>query len=67
METENEDPILDMAIHYVLQQTYPVTAQLSKYQKRAIRKRAATLHVERGEFFLSRKGRKVKVISSVKE
>lgn len=64
---EGEDLILDLAIHYVLQKTYPATAQLTKYQKRAVRKRAATLFVDKGEVYLQRKERKVKVITSVKE
>ena len=65
-DRENEDPILDMAIHYVLQREYP-DAELTKDQKRAVRKRAATLLVDKGEVYLQRKGRKVKVISSAKE
>lgn len=65
-DRESEDPILDMAIHYVLQREYPDT-DLSKYQKRAVRKRAATLFVDKGEVYIQRKSRKVKVISSVKE
>ena len=65
-DRENEDPILDIAIHYVLQREYP-DAELTKDQKRAVRKRAATLLVDKGEVYIQRKGRKVKVISSAKE
>ena len=36
-DRENEDPILDIAIHYVLQREYP-DAELTKDQKRAVRK-----------------------------
>ena len=63
-DRENEDPILDIAIHYVLQREYP-DAELTKDQKRAVRKRAATLLVDKGEVYIQ--GRKVKVISSAKE
>ena len=62
---EKDDQILDLAIHYAL--NYPETEELTKYQKRAVRKRAATLLVEKGEVYLEKKERKVKVISSVQE
>ena len=64
-DRENEDPILDIAIHYVFQREYP-DAELTKDQKRAVRKRAATLLVDKGEVYIQRKCRKVKVISSAK-
>ena len=64
---DKEDRILDLAIHYALNNNYPVTAELTKDQKRAVRKRAATLLVEKGEVYLEKKERKVKVISSVQE
>ena len=46
---EKDDRILDLAIHYALNNNYPETEELTKYQKRAVRKRAATLLVEKGE------------------
>lgn len=64
---EKDDRILDLAIHYALNNNYPETEELTKYQKRAVRKRAATLLVEKGEVYLEKKERKVKVISSVQE
>ena len=65
--THKDDRILDLAIHYVLNNSYPATEDLAKYQKRAVRKRAATLLVEKGEIYLEKKERKVKVISSIQE
>ena len=64
---EKDDRILDLAIHYALNNNYPETEELTKYQKRAVRKRAATLLVEKGEVYIEKKERKVKVISSVQE
>ena len=46
---EKDNRILDLAIHYALNNSYPATEDLSKYQKRAVRKRAATLLVEKGD------------------
>ena len=40
-EDKKEDRILDCAIHYVLNKTYP--CELEKDKKRAVRERAATL------------------------
>ena len=61
-EDKKEDRILDCAIHYVLNKTYP--CELEKDKKRAVRKRAATLVLEDGEVFVQQKNRKVKVIRS---
>ena len=61
---EKDDQILDLAIHYALNNNYPETEELTKYQKIAVRKRAATLLVEKGEVYIEKK---VKVISSVQE
>lgn len=47
-----KDPILDLAIDYAVQRTYP--DGLSKEKKRAVRKRAATLIVEKGEVFFEK-------------
>ena len=60
-----DDPILDYAIEYKHTGSYPPS--LTKENKRAIRKRAATLIVEDGEIYLERKERRVKVITSVEE
>ena len=61
-EDKKEDRILDCAIHYVLNKTYP--CELEKDRKRAVRKRAATLVLEDVEVFVQQKNRKVKVIRS---
>ena len=53
---EKDDRILDLAIHYTLNKSYQVTEELTKYQKRAVRKRAATLLVEKGMVY--EKGKK---------
>jgi len=57
-----EDHILDCAIYYILNKTYP--CELENDKKRAVRKRAATLVLEDGEVFVQQKNRKVKVIGS---
>ena len=62
---EKEDPILDHAIYYAINGTYP--NDLTKEKKRAVRKRAAILTVENGEVYLQRKARKVKVIQARKD
>ena len=41
---EKEDPILNYAIHYVINGTYP--SELTKEKKRDVRKRAGTLILE---------------------
>ena len=46
---ENNNQILDLAIHYTLNNSLDVTEELTKYQKRVVRKQAATLLVEEGE------------------
>ena len=60
---EESDPILELAIEYALHRSYP--SGLSKEKKRAVRKRAAALVVDKGEVFLKRKGRHVKVVTAV--
>lgn len=57
LEMEQDDAILDLAIHYALHSCY--SEGLSKEKKRAVRKRAARLVVERGEVFVQKKDRKV--------
>ena len=52
---EKDDRILDLAIHYALNNNYPETEELTKYQKRAVRKRAATLLGEKGEVYLEKR------------
>ena len=53
----DDDHVLDLAVKYALHGRYD--EELTKERKRAVRKRAARLVVERGEIFLNKKGRKV--------
>ena len=54
LEDKKEDRIsVDCAIHYVLNKTYH--CELEKDKKRSVRKRAATLVLEDGEVFVSRR------------
>ena len=62
---EKEDEILKLAIHYVQNGSYP--PGLSRDKERAIRKRAATVSCDKGEVFVQRKQRKVKVVTSANE
>ena len=62
-EETSDDPILELAINYALSRNYQ--PGLTKERKRAVRKRAATLVVDKGEVYLKRKGRQVKVVTSV--
>lgn len=48
---QDEDPILEQVIHYTQEQKYQPD---SSKEKRAVRKRAAMLVVDRGEGFISR-------------
>ena len=64
-EFEEENEILDLAIEYVLHGNYPPA--LSKDKKRSVRKRAATLVADKGEVFLKRKGRLVRIVSTADE
>ena len=64
-QEENNDPILELAIDYALHHGYPQV--LSKERKRAVRKRASTLEVDKGEVFLKRKGRRVKVVTAIED
>lgn len=57
MDGEKEDAVLDHAIYYVLHRSYP--PELTKEKKRAVRKRATNLVVEKGDIFLKKKERKV--------
>ena len=57
------EELLELAIDYVVSTQYP--PGLDKAKKRAIRRRAATLTIENGEVFVERRGRKVKVITTV--
>ena len=56
-----EDPILDYAIHYAINNAYPL--DLTKEKKRAVRKRAVTLSIDSGGFPEER----VKVVQSRKD
>ena len=61
---QDEDHILEQVIHYTQEQKYQPD---SSKEKRALRKRAATLVVDRGEVYLKRKGHRVKVVMDPKE
>lgn len=61
------DPILDLAIHYALNRSYPIEAELSADKKRAVRKRAQTLKAESGEVFVIKKDKRLRVITSRNE
>ena len=54
------DPILDLAIYYVLND-HSYGQELESQRKRAVRKRASKLIVERGEVYFMKKNRKVSV------
>ena len=60
LSNAKEGPILDYAINYTINGTYP--SELTKEKKRSVRKRARTLISENREVYLKRKGRRVKVI-----
>ena len=57
---EEADPILDLAVEYVLHGRY--AQDLTKEKKRAVRKRAAKLVIERGEVFLQKKNQKASIL-----
>ena len=60
------DDILDFTICYCLYDgSYP--DGLTKEKKRAVCKRAAKLETEKGEVFLSRKEKRIKVVQTEKE
>ena len=63
--TEPEDLILDLAIHYAVHRS--CLPGLSKERKRAVRKRAFTLPVDKGEVFLERKSPQVKLVTSIED
>ena len=63
--SEEVDPILELAIRYKLRRSYP--PGLTKENKRAVRKRASTIIVNKGEVLLKRKGRQVKVVTAVED
>ena len=56
------DEILEYAVQYAQDGSYPLN--LTKEKKRAVRKRAALLRVDKGEVFFNRGERKVKVVIS---
>ena len=62
---EKDDEVLELAIYYVQNGLYP--PDLSRDKKRAVRKRAATLVGEKGEVFLQKNKRRVKVILSAED
>ena len=59
-ETNGVDEILEYAIRYSQDGSY--TPNLTKDKKRAVRKRAALLTVDKGEVFFTRGKAKVKVL-----
>ena len=62
---ENPDNDLEFAIDFAVRGRYP--PGLSRDKKRALRRRATTLWVDKGEVLLKRKGREVKVVTSLDE
>ncbi len=60
--TSGADEILEYAIQYAEDGSYP--PELTKDKKRAVRKRAALLTVDKGEVFFNRGKRKVKVVKN---
>ena len=64
-QDEEVDQILELAVDYAVRRSYP--PGLTKERKRAVRKRASTLVVDKGEVFLKKKGRRVKVVTAVEE
>ena len=56
---------VELAVEYAVRRSYP--PGLTKEKKRAVRKRASTLVVDKGEVFLKKKGRQVKVVTAVEE
>lgn len=62
---DNQDDVLELAIEYAVRGQYPLG--LTKDKKRAVRRRATTLRVDKGEVFLKRKGREVKVVTSLED
>ena len=64
-QDEEVDQILELAVDYAVCHSYP--PGLTKERKRAVRKRASTLVVDKGEVFLKKKGRRVKVVKSSDE
>ncbi len=60
--TSGADEILEYASQYAEDGSYP--PELTKDKKRAVRKRAALLTVDKGEVFFNRGKRKVKVVKN---
>ena len=66
LKNSDHDEILDAAITYKIDGTYP--SEALKDRKRAIRKRAERLEIDKGElFFLRKNGQKVKIITDPAE
>ncbi len=68
---DHEEKLLEYAIHFALTGSYPplddLTSEKRKDRKRAIRRKAATLIVEKGEVYLQRQHRRVKAITTKDE
>ena len=58
MNSDVADELLEYAIYYSEKGFYP--EGLTKDKKRAVRKKAKSISVERGEVFVHRRGKKVK-------
>ena len=64
-EKKPNDDVLEFAIQYVQDGSYP--PEITKDKKRAIRKRAAVLSMEKGEIFIKRGRTSVKVVAAREE
>ena len=60
-----EEQLLQLAIEYVTTGTYP--AGIAKDRKRAVRRKASTLVIDKGEVFVRHHQRKVKVVVEKEE
>ena len=57
---QKDEQLLELAVHYIISGGEHA-AEISKDKKRAVRRKASTLDVQKGEVFLKRHGRIVKV------
>ena len=65
----DHNEVFDAAITYKIDGTYPIVTHQKILRKRAIRKRAERLEIDKGELFLLRKNgeQKVKIITEPEE
>ena len=66
-DDKKADELLDYAIDYKLKGTYPSYRHVSKDRKRTIRKRAQNLIEDKGEIFILRRSKCVKIVTSIEE